>query len=346
MAECAKDRRRRARLVDALVGADLLRPRGTAGGSGLRPHRMQIALDGRPARAQTSFRRADAWVLTLATTLPGPDRPVAELHSTYVAHPRPADPLHPTCSSGPPASRPPCCASSTATTAAPRTAWSSTAPDSWPTITLTASSSCCSSSATPPASRSPSKRSSAPPRGSHRRWAVQVDEPQPKRANRAAVGRPAVWTREKVLEALRAWARRHGRPPARSDWKAAGRGSLVGAAAHPEGRTVYRLFDSWGSALQAAGLQAPPPRPAAAPRRLGPGRRDRRRRRLGRALRQRAAAAGLEPGAGPPRRAARAGRGVRLRASPLPDRQSRPAAVRQLARRAGRRRITAPPRAA
>ncbi len=48
---------------------------------------LQITLDGRPAKSETRFTRAGAWVLTIASTLPGPDGPVVELHSTYVGHP-------------------------------------------------------------------------------------------------------------------------------------------------------------------------------------------------------------------------------------------------------------------
>ncbi len=48
---------------------------------------LQITLDGRAAASDTRFTRAGAWVLSIASTLPGPDGPVVELHSTYVGHP-------------------------------------------------------------------------------------------------------------------------------------------------------------------------------------------------------------------------------------------------------------------
>ncbi len=48
---------------------------------------LQILLDGRAAASQTRFTSAGAWVLTIASTLPGPDGPAVELHSTYVGHP-------------------------------------------------------------------------------------------------------------------------------------------------------------------------------------------------------------------------------------------------------------------
>lgn len=48
---------------------------------------LRITLDGRAAPSETRFTSAGAWVLTIATTLPGPEGPVVELHSTYVGHP-------------------------------------------------------------------------------------------------------------------------------------------------------------------------------------------------------------------------------------------------------------------
>lgn len=48
---------------------------------------LQITLAGRNAPSETHFTRAGAWVLTIATTLPGPEGPVVELHSTYTGHP-------------------------------------------------------------------------------------------------------------------------------------------------------------------------------------------------------------------------------------------------------------------
>lgn len=48
---------------------------------------LRILLDGQPAVCETRFVRAGAWILMIATTLPGPDGPVVELHSSYTGHP-------------------------------------------------------------------------------------------------------------------------------------------------------------------------------------------------------------------------------------------------------------------
>lgn len=55
------------------------------------------------------------------------------------------------------------------------------------------------------------------------------------------------WPADAVLDALRAWAAEHGRPPRRRDWNTAGSG-------HPTGEAVYRHFGTWAEALLAAGL--------------------------------------------------------------------------------------------
>lgn len=60
------------------------------------------------------------------------------------------------------------------------------------------------------------------------------------------------WTRELVLDAIRAWAEEHdGRPPRARDWHYAGYG-------HPCEHTVYALFGSWSEAIRGAGFE---PRP-------------------------------------------------------------------------------------
>lgn len=64
------------------------------------------------------------------------------------------------------------------------------------------------------------------------------------------------WSREQVLEAIRAAAANDGgRPPSRESWKHAGQG-------HPCNGTVINRFGSWTAAIRAAGLT---------PRGTGPG---------------------------------------------------------------------------
>jgi hypothetical protein len=64
-----------------------------------------------------------------------------------------------------------------------------------------------------------------------------------------APGSRWVWTRERIVEAVRRWERESGRPPRRSDWQHA-------ADWHPAASTVYRPMGSWRVALRAAGIKA------------------------------------------------------------------------------------------
>jgi DNA invertase Pin-like site-specific DNA recombinase len=59
------------------------------------------------------------------------------------------------------------------------------------------------------------------------------------------------WDELDVIEALRAWARKHDRPPASMEWARA-------EPEHPSAATVRAHFRIWDAALRAAGL---PPRP-------------------------------------------------------------------------------------
>lgn len=67
------------------------------------------------------------------------------------------------------------------------------------------------------------------------------------------------WTRAGVLEAMRAWERRHGRPPSSYDWSrthARRRGGAALASLQegqwPTPATVSDLFGSWAAARQLA----------------------------------------------------------------------------------------------
>ncbi len=67
-----------------------------------------------------------------------------------------------------------------------------------------------------------------------------------------------VWTREKIIEAIQAWAEKHGRPPrAHPDWARADE-------THPSSSTIVQqsshpgaAFRSWADAIEAAGFPRP-----------------------------------------------------------------------------------------
>lgn len=54
------------------------------------------------------------------------------------------------------------------------------------------------------------------------------------------------WTRERIVEAFRAWGRAHGGPPTHEDWQSS-------SEEHPARSTVYRVMGSWDEAREAAG---------------------------------------------------------------------------------------------
>jgi hypothetical protein len=58
------------------------------------------------------------------------------------------------------------------------------------------------------------------------------------------------WRQTEVIAALRAWARRHGRAPASTEWVHAG-------SKHPCAHTVRKEFGRWENALRAAALVVP-----------------------------------------------------------------------------------------
>jgi len=55
------------------------------------------------------------------------------------------------------------------------------------------------------------------------------------------------WSREEMIAAIQAWARRHGRRPTHSDWNKA-------APDHPCSNQVAKRFGSWNAALDEAGF--------------------------------------------------------------------------------------------
>jgi hypothetical protein len=67
------------------------------------------------------------------------------------------------------------------------------------------------------------------------------------------------WKRLELIEALRAWTRRHGHPPASTEW-------IHAQPEHPCASTVRQEFGRWEDALDAAGLAIEPRQPRRAKR--------------------------------------------------------------------------------
>jgi hypothetical protein len=66
----------------------------------------------------------------------------------------------------------------------------------------------------------------------------------------AGVAEPApTWDRQSIIEAIRAWAKKHGRAPTQEDWHASDP-----AGQRPIYATVVRHYGSWPAALEAAGV--------------------------------------------------------------------------------------------
>lgn len=72
---------------------------------------------------------------------------------------------------------------------------------------------------------------------------------------------PSLWTHERVVAAMRRWARRTGSAPTYAEWS---RPNGIGGglarpsyrrASRPSPHTVARLFGSWNAAVEAAGLE-------------------------------------------------------------------------------------------
>src|SRR4051794_15952744 len=91
--------------------------------------------------------------------------------------------------------------------------------------------------------------------------------PRPRRLRRSGGGE---WTRERIIEALRAWRDEHGRAPRSYDWapataRTAGfptEGAEKWEREHPRWphhALVRARYGSWRAALEAAGMPAPPP---------------------------------------------------------------------------------------
>lgn len=91
---------------------------------------------------------------------------------------------------------------------------------------------------------------------------AETSDPRIKRCAACAPRRgPSVsWTRERVVEAMRAWTLTYGEPPSFRDWTSGGsdtaryrrlkRSGLIASA-----KTVAEVFGSWNAALEAAGYR-------------------------------------------------------------------------------------------
>lgn len=101
-----------------------------------------------------------------------------------------------------------------------------------------------------------------------------------RRSNTAALCRKCykesqrVWTRDKVIEAIQAWAVKHGHAPTHDEWSRSGKD-------HPATATIlsgpYPVFSSWSEALIAAGFK---PRVRRSSKRLTPKQRQEIRRKI------------------------------------------------------------------
>ena len=64
-------------------------------------------------------------------------------------------------------------------------------------------------------------------------------------------GHPLYWTKERVIEAVKAWHAEHGKAPTSDEWTRA-------APEHPSRRTVDRRFGTWNAGMLASGMPALP----------------------------------------------------------------------------------------
>lgn len=86
--------------------------------------------------------------------------------------------------------------------------------------------------------------------GCFRYWADAIEAAGFPRPRSGWYARKEDWTKEKIVDSIKAWADEHGRPPGTRDWRRAGDDHLssTGVAYH---------FGSWGNAIEAAGFPRP-----------------------------------------------------------------------------------------
>ena len=58
---------------------------------------------------------------------------------------------------------------------------------------------------------------------------------------------PATWPRSRILEACKAWAGEHGKPPTAKEWRAS-------TPHHPSHTQVALVFNSWNAMIKEAGF--------------------------------------------------------------------------------------------
>jgi hypothetical protein len=93
----------------------------------------------------------------------------------------------------------------------------------------------------------------------------KVEEP---RCASCSAAHRRVWTSERILETIRAWAAEHGEPPAMADWNPWASEHAYGDAEraqrarlglrdghHPSATHVVYAFGTWSAALEAAGFE-------------------------------------------------------------------------------------------
>lgn len=61
-------------------------------------------------------------------------------------------------------------------------------------------------------------------------------------------GSTLIWPRERIIAAMKEWAKRNGRPPTAPEWVQSG-------PDHPSVRSVQYQFGSWNAGIQAAGFE-------------------------------------------------------------------------------------------
>jgi Homing endonuclease associated repeat len=72
-----------------------------------------------------------------------------------------------------------------------------------------------------------------------------------------------IWTRERIVAAIRAWAKRTGEPPTSHEWARPNGARAFSArrASRPSSKTVIAHFGSWNAAIEAAGFAVRKGRP-------------------------------------------------------------------------------------
>lgn len=70
---------------------------------------------------------------------------------------------------------------------------------------------------------------------------------------------PIYWTPERIIEAVQAWARKHGRPPVPNEWRKATPDHPATSSCYRSSgnRSVKAAFPNWADLIEAAGFPRP-----------------------------------------------------------------------------------------